>query len=249
MSFYITLPSNASMGIFPHNAVSHFTTELISPIRFEGEWVVALAKIIYRNSIKSIIGTLKLTKQTFTGPATLEFPIEFDESSTFDHLFQHLDGARITHDSNLFQGLIASVYDKKTLTITPEKDVQVQLLGALPFIVNLDPKVIYTKEKPLKITAPSAKAQKTDSMFIYTDIIEDQYVGDTKAPLLDTVSISGGQDESITVNINNPNYVRVSKSEISTINIMLKNSFGEFIPFTNLAKVIVKLHFKPRQYE
>ena len=86
-------------------------------------------------------------------------------------------------------------------------------------------------------------------MYIYADFIEDQFVGDTKAKLLETVSVRGKEDETVSVDIINPNYVDISKSMLTTINIMIKDSLGEFIHFSNLSRVVVKLHFKPKSYE
>jgi hypothetical protein len=55
-------------------------------------------------------------------------------------------------------------------------------------------------------------------MFIYSDIIEDQIVGDTKAKLLDTLSLKGSRDEVVTIEVENPKYVNLGKSETFTGN-------------------------------
>lgn len=44
-AFYITLPSTASMDIYPENAVSHFTTRLQKPLDLSGRWAVGLCEI------------------------------------------------------------------------------------------------------------------------------------------------------------------------------------------------------------
>ncbi|GFU50557.1 uncharacterized protein TNCV_4884201 [Trichonephila clavipes] len=50
MSFYVTLPSDSSMHFFPENKISHFKTELPSPVCLNGEWEVGLSEIIYPHS-------------------------------------------------------------------------------------------------------------------------------------------------------------------------------------------------------
>ena len=47
MSFYITLPSNASMDLFPKNTLTSYTTKLSSAIKLEGEYEVALTEIMF----------------------------------------------------------------------------------------------------------------------------------------------------------------------------------------------------------
>ncbi|GBN66249.1 hypothetical protein AVEN_218086-1 [Araneus ventricosus] len=43
--FFVSLPSNASMGYFPHNIPSLYRTKLSTPIEFHGDWEVGLAEI------------------------------------------------------------------------------------------------------------------------------------------------------------------------------------------------------------
>ena len=46
-SFYMTLPSNASMKIFPDNKKSDYTTLLSNNISLNGEYEVALTNISF----------------------------------------------------------------------------------------------------------------------------------------------------------------------------------------------------------
>ena len=54
--FYMTLPSNASMKIYPNNTVAKYTTQLPTNIELDGEWEVALTEIIYNNKWGNISG-------------------------------------------------------------------------------------------------------------------------------------------------------------------------------------------------
>ena len=45
--FYVTLPSDASMDVFPNNAVTSYNTRLARALNLEGEWEVALTEITY----------------------------------------------------------------------------------------------------------------------------------------------------------------------------------------------------------
>ena len=60
-SFYVTLPSNASMNIYPDNKKSNYTTQLNTPIRLDGNYEVALANITCTPNIKNDYGALIIT--------------------------------------------------------------------------------------------------------------------------------------------------------------------------------------------
>jgi hypothetical protein len=45
--FYITLPSDSSANYYPDNTIARFVTKLPERIRFEGEYEMGLAEIIY----------------------------------------------------------------------------------------------------------------------------------------------------------------------------------------------------------
>ncbi len=83
-------------------------------------------------------------------------------------------------------------------------------------------------------------------IFIYTDFIEDQIYGGDKLPLLHTVYLNS-EAKTNTI-IDTPGYVTVNRNTLSTINITLKSFDNTLVKFTNkTAKVILKLHFRPKQ--
>ena len=64
-AFYLTLPSNSTMEIYPSNTVTNFITQLSDSLFLEGDWEVGLAEIQYPytwNNIRSgkTLPTLKL---------------------------------------------------------------------------------------------------------------------------------------------------------------------------------------------
>ena len=59
MSFYVTLPSDASMDVCPNNTQSNFTTYLQKPLEVR-DYKVGLAEIGYSTNIKIRVGTIRL---------------------------------------------------------------------------------------------------------------------------------------------------------------------------------------------
>lgn len=82
------------------------------------------------------------------------------------------------------------------------------------------------------------------NLFIYCDLCEPIRVGDTQAPLLRTVAFNQKKyGEMINLNYINPMYVKVNKTFIDTVQIMICDASGELIPF-NEGLTTVILHFK-----
>lgn len=94
---------------------------------------------------------------------------------------------------------------------------------------------IFYNQKPLQIT---------QKLYIYTDIIDYQYIANIKSPLLRTIVIDYNTDFKIkTTHFDTPYYLKVNKTNISTILIEIKDEKGNPIHFEN-SSVELKLHFK-----
>ncbi len=77
-----------------------------------------------------------------------------------------------------------------------------------------------------------------------TDIIENQSVGDLYFPLLRSVRITRGNNDTVSVRYDKPHYASFNKSLITDITVELKDDRNREIPFS-YRKVDVKLHFRP----
>lgn len=83
-------------------------------------------------------------------------------------------------------------------------------------------------------------------VYAYTDIIEEQRVGDQMAPLLRIVEYNGQNNELVMKNFNNLHYVKVSKDYIDSIRIYLKTEIGEDLPLV-FGTTSCTLHFRERR--
>ena len=54
--FYLTLPSNASLKIYPSNTVAKYTTRLQKRIELDGDWEVGLTEMVYPYSLVNVSG-------------------------------------------------------------------------------------------------------------------------------------------------------------------------------------------------
>jgi len=91
--------------------------------------------------------------------------------------------------------------------------------------------------KKIKIVGP---------IYIYApDLIEYQFVGNTRAPLLRTAVVEPTPDDKIIwINFDRPHYVDVKENVITKIKIIIKDEYDDEIAF-DYSSLTLKLHFIP----
>jgi len=82
-------------------------------------------------------------------------------------------------------------------------------------------------------------------LYIYTNIVEKQIVGNTLVPLLRYVSLTGEYGDTVTNSVR-PYYLKPAMKEIDTVAITVCNEFGEEIQF-NHGVFTVTLHFRQKR--
>jgi hypothetical protein len=81
------------------------------------------------------------------------------------------------------------------------------------------------------------------SMYIYCNVLEHVPVGDTKAPLLRIVHLSGKGGDNVHTLYEKPLYVPLQQKHFDSIEIDIRSDTGNPIPF-EYGKSIVTLHFR-----
>ena len=114
-----------------------------------------------------------------------------------------------------------------------DKQVKSLLEQADPTLV--DKTQIHTRGKLLVNTIPS--------IYIYSDIIKYQFVGDVKVPLLGVLPVQGVDGDQQYWGFNPPYYIPVAMSTLSSVNIHLADDKGDEIPFFGDGTVVARLLF------
>ena len=81
-----------------------------------------------------------------------------------------------------------------------------------------------------------------NSLYVYCDILEHVPVGDTKAPLLRIVNAGGSSHEVVHLAFDKPRYSPLQKKNFDSIEIDIRDCFGDAIPFVS-GQVVVILEF------
>jgi hypothetical protein len=84
------------------------------------------------------------------------------------------------------------------------------------------------------------------SMYVYTDIVDAQFVGDVKVPLLRIVNIEGEYGNTVHATFRNLQYVPVKVNSSETIEVNIKNDQNENVSF-EFEKSIATLHFRQKR--
>jgi len=96
----------------------------------------------------------------------------------------------------------------------------------------------------LFVGSVSPSIKKGYFMYIYSDIVKDQVVGDTMAPLLRVVDNMQEVREFRTVSFR-PYYKYVCKTDFDEVDIPICNEIGEELKFYE-GPLSLTLHFRPR---
>ena len=97
-----------------------------------------------------------------------------------------------------------------------------------------------------KVTISGKQSMQMDTIFnlmVYCDLAKATIVGDTEAPLLRSVPVTGQHWENQCTTFSRIQYVPVSKKSIRSISVYIYTDWGEPIPFTH-GRTTCTLEFK-----
>jgi len=253
MSFYLFLPSNVCQGYFPQNRISAFQVKLPKRIQFNpNEYEVALTEFTYVHCMKTYIAEIQRCiwyfKEAINGISDLQgrnvLPnINYSNPQT---LVAEINKQLKRGFGDIGDITINSKSNKVQLNVLRG---QVNLSNSMG--VNLGFADTYMNKVTLHFEFKKGThiADKTPVLhggmyhiFVYSDIVKSQIVGDSLVPLLRIVNITGVNDEVVTQTFR-PYYLPINKLEFDTVEVLLCNEFGEEIHFEK-GQSIVTLHFK-----
>ena len=245
--FYLTLPSNSSFDRYPNNTLSDYTAKLPQEINLQGSWKVGIAEISYPHAWYNVSEEgeywiqyeykHRVVRVTLE-PGYYEFPNsivnalmeEFKKRFGKENLrvrFLYMEFA------NKFKVQLAGV------KVTFGKDLM-KLLGVI--LSEYTSRGTWVTSREIDIY------QRTNSIFVYCDVVEPRIVGDIMTPLLATVPIEGSHGDYIHKRFEKIHYHPLICKNFSDVQISLRNDQGETIKF-KIGKVVVTLHFRRKKLE
>ena len=98
------------------------------------------------------------------------------------------------------------------------------------------------RESPI-VSPFMTNIKRYTDLYVYTDIIQNQYVGDVRAPLLRVGPAKSRYGDTACVIYEQPQFLPLKRSNIQSIEINLRSNTGELVPFRS-GKSILTLVFR-----
>ena len=114
--------------------------------------------------------------------------------------------------------------------------MRVKLSFALARMLGFD--TLDYRRPRLYVASRVVDLNSTHAIFVYSDLIQSQIVGNTLTPVLDVVAVQGGPKDLVCSRFDKPHYKPVLRKYFSDIHISLRDDQGEPIRFEK-GKVIV----------
>lgn len=249
--FYLTLLSNSSMEYFPENKTTMFSTKLPKSLILEGEWFVALVEVQYpctmfnvredENIIYSSKWILDPNESSSYALVHYKSRIPVMNYDSIQHVLTELNNN--TEETITFQ--YHEISNQVSVSFTDNAISTLKLSNKLSLLLGFEPNLNIFENKIGSYPA-NIKLGLPSQLFIYCDIIEPQIVGDVMAPLLrivpldPTVYMYGSNKTHI---FSPPHYVPVMRREFDVIEIDIRTSTGQKVPF-QFGTTCIKVHFK-----
>ncbi len=238
--FYIYLPSNTEF--LPTNKSNNYVTKLAKEISLSGRWQVCLKEIHYPRTW----ATLTHRESSFV------FVYGDDDDwreVTIDSGHYRSERALVNAITNAIgeDGVTVgfSQSSKRTKVKLPEGS-SIHFTEPLSSMLGIGYGTVVCTSAMRRGRFPIDLSRGIDSLYVYSDVVRTKLVGNTSAPLLSVVPVSGSYGQMSFKEYSNPVYTDLSRNTFSTIELYLMDSAARYIPF-EFGKVTVLLHFKKIQ--
>lgn len=231
--FSISLPSDSEAD----NSPQSFRTRLPNHIKLDERWEVALHSIVY----------------TFNWHNVLNNSLAYKKAGDVDWTYTSLPHGHYNTPRLLARSMTALLREAK-INVTASDTHIMHFLVPNGAALRIDDNLSYvlgftTRGRTLTgyVKADRAVALNwAPVIYVYTDIIESQIIGNTHAPLLEVIPVQGNFGDIVQYSPRHLRFIPLRTNNLSTINIELKDSFGDPVAF-NGGLVVLQLQFRRAQ--
>ena len=264
--FQVFCPSNSSMDLYTNNTISNFTVDLNPAIELSGSYEAGLAEIQYPNSWENIRHNhnniwLVYTRMLSPGNSArhsrrLDLNPGYYESVA--SIQKVLDEKKEIRKYNGLKHVKIEVKNGYVTISVAEKDNtenhnhgyifdEITFSGDILKVCGFTEKeLILSRGENKKASLQPHPSAGFHNIFVYSDVISEQYIGDTFAPILRILPVE--KERSTWGNLMKTYdpiyYIPVRKNRITSLKFELNNDVGENIPFSQYGHVIIILHFR-----
>lgn len=248
-SFYLTVASNADSEFFPDNAVSHFKNKTPTSIDLNEPWEVALVEMScpfnFHNVANLDVFLTVYPKKNSKPNYKVEVYLNAGHYRDAEIFIFALNKAISEVSVGYVNKNIGFTYDKisQRVRVMKKGGVTLTFSPKLKRMLGFHP----SRNQIPNNARGDYVIDITDSlhhMFVYTNIIEHRAMGRQLVPLIRILPIKGtGGDMNDINTFQNLHYFRARRQIFDTIEINIRDSQGQFIPF-NRGVSILTFHFR-----
>ena len=237
--FRMSLPSNSSLNYFPDNRAANFKVKIPYLPDSNAVYECALTEIIFPNRYKNVRESSNEIRVIDDGENVTEYKIESYYYPTIASLIKKIKEVLPSNVSITFD----SVKERTRVQVSDGYSVQfgsdiARLLG-------------FPSDKRIKSSNQVSPYHATPSgglstVYVYSDIIKPQIVGETTTPLLRIVNWNHtSKEENTSLTFEQLYFSPLKNAHFDTINILLLDDTGREIVF-EYGKVVVVLEFREK---
>ncbi|CAB4024440.1 Hypothetical predicted protein [Paramuricea clavata] len=241
--FYLTLLSNSSMAYFQNSTVANFRVKLAETIVLPGQWEVALTELYYPHTWSTLKRGVQQTFLYKIGSSPYQTVVlKETQYSSIEQLTKALNVGM----SKETQTKVKFSYNRSSrkVSVDVKHDTTMWFTGELATVLGFAQDTLI--EMKTSSPYPADINGGFSSMYVYTDIVDVQFVGDVKVPLLRIVNIEGEYGNTVHASFRNLQYVPVKVNSFETIEVNIKNDQNENVSF-EFGKSIATLHFRQKR--
>ena len=267
-SFTITLSSNASLDVYQSNTLASFRTCLPTSIELVGPWEVAITEIAYPRKIYNVRDTYfdfywDVGGKKWVKNCKFERGVYNDVQEIIDEMNRSIHRAR-------------GAWKKEKLKVYFSWKIDAENKFVLNYpntvnFANMSPDLFHIlrcqrvkspwKHPPHFHDMPSyfpVDIHHWHQVYVYGDFIEQQFVGNSRAPLLNTFPLfnpqqmpprdleekpggSFGYGVCSFRSFSTPVFKKVSKKTLTDLLIELRTDTGDLIPFVGVGRTTLTL--------
>ena len=135
------------------------------------------------------------------------------------------------------------VASKRKVKINVPKGGYILITGDIATTLGFEQDTVIEKETISPYVADVNGGFSSMYVYVYTDIVDAQFVGDVKMPLLRIVNTQGNYGDNVNASFRYMQYVPIKVKSFKTLEINIKDDKNENSSF-GFGKSIVTLHFK-----
>lgn len=243
-NLHVMLSSDSNLHIHPENTASNFQVKLSKHLEFtHGQWEVALTEIHYPHTWYNIRHN---RNRIVVSDDTTDYPIIVTPGyyGTIEELLDALRTAGLGKPSTPAVEITYNKHSGHTAVKIPTGCAMKMQNSDIARVLGFSSTAKLGSVNTVELSPNMASTHNGFySLFVYTDIVKTQHVGDITAPLLSVVALKGHHGDYTSVHVNNPQFKPLSQDQFHTVHVHIRNDQDEFVPF-QLGRCIVMLTFR-----